>query len=412
MSDNFAIRNARLLDPVRGTLVQGGIRVDGRTISALGDIDIKGVGDVIDAQGSVVAPGLIDCGIFKVDRAAACAGGITRALLMPDQSPPLDDPALVERAERLGKPELWVHPLVAATRGLQGQELAEVGLSKLAGAVGIATGRSAIDSSLVMARLLLYATRFDMVTITHAEDGPLTQGNVATTGDYASRMGLPAAPAVAEGLAVARDVRLAEECGARLHIRQVTTAESIAIIRAAKARGVRVTCGTTPPYFLLNDQSVAGYRTFMRLSPPLRAESDRLAVVEAITDGTIDIIASGHDPRGQDDKRLPFAEAEAGAAGMEILLPLALTLVHSGKISLEKLLAKMTCAPAQIFNLPAGTLEVGAPADLLLFNPDAPWRIDADGFVASAANTPFDSMPVQGRVLGTWKGGARTYARA
>ena len=412
MSESFAIINARLLDPMRGTLSQGGIRVDARVISALGDIDSTGLSDIMDAKGAVVAPGLIDCGIFKVDRAAACAGGITRALLMPDQSPPLDDPALVERAERLGKPELWVHPLVAATRGLEGQELAEVGLSKLAGAVAIATGRRAIDSSLVMARLLHYATRFDMVTISHAEDGALTQGNVATTGDYASRMGLPAAPAVAEALAVARDVRLAELCAAPLHFRQITTAESLDIIRAAKARGVRVTCGTTPPYFLLNDQAVAGYRSFMRLSPPLRSESDRLAVIEAIADGTIDVISSGHDPRGQDDKRLPFAEAEAGAAALEILLPLALTLVHSGKITLEKCISMMTAQPAKIFNLPAGTLEVGAAADLLLFNPDSPWRIDADGFVASAANTPFDTMPVQGRVLGTWKGGTRTYARA
>lgn len=411
MSGSFAIINARLLDPAQGTLTQGGIRVEARSIAALGEVSTKDA-EVIDAQGAVVAPGLIDCGIFKVDRAAASAGGITRALLMPDQSPPLDDPALVERAERLGKPELWVHPLVAATRGLQGQELAEVGLSKLAGAVAIATGRHAIDSSLVMARLLLYASRFELVTISHAEDSALTQGNVATSGDYASRMGLPAASPVAEALAVARDVRLAEECGARLHFRQITTAESLDIIRAAKARGVRVTCGTTPPYFLLNDQAVAGYRTFMRLSPPLRSESDRLAVIAAIADGTIDIISSGHDPRGQDDKRLPFAEAEAGAAAMEILLPLALTLVHSGHISLARAIAMMTLKPAEIFNLPAGRLQVGDDADLLLFNPDSPWRIDADGFVASAANTPFDTMPVQGRVIGTWKGGARTYTRA
>ncbi len=410
MNTRFAIVNTRLVDPVAGTETTGGLLVQDRRIAALGAIDTSACDQIIDAGGKALAPGLIDSGVFKAERAAASAGGITRVMLMPDQSPPLDDPALIERAERLGKPELWVHPLAAATRGLDGEELAEIGLCQLAGAVGAATGRHAIASTLVMMRLLQYATRFDMVVVTHAEDGALTAGNVATSGDYASRMGLPSSPAMAEALAVARDVRLAEETGARLHIRQISTTEGLDIVRRAKARGVRVTCGANPAHFLLNDQAVAGYRTFTRLSPPLREERDRLALRAAVIDGTVDVLTSSHDPRGQDDKRLPFAEAEPGMVGMETLLPLALTLHHDGELSLAATLALLSSRPAAIFGTEGGQLAVGAPADLVMFDPDSPWRIQAERFRASAGNTPFDLLPVQGRVLATWKGGEQVFS--
>lgn len=403
------IRNACLVDPAAGTQTPGDLLVVDRRIAAIGRIDDAGDAPVLDAAGRHLAPGLIDCGIFAAERAPASAGGITTALLMPDQSPPLDDPALVERAERLGKPELWVKPIAAATRALAHQELAEIGLCRQAGAIAVATGRTAIASTRLMHRLLAYAARFDLVVITHAEDASLAGDAVATSGDYASRMGLPAAPAVAEAIAVARDTRLAEETGARLHLRQVTTAESIDIVRRAKARGVRVSCGVTPAHLLLNDTAVAGYRSFMRLSPPLRDERDRLAVVAAIADGTIDVIASGHDPRGQDDKRLPFAEAEPGMAAMEVLLPLALTQVHDGRLSLPQLIARMTSTPARLFGLEGGKLEPGAPADLVLFDAGAPWRIDTERFTARAGNSPFDQLPVQGRVLATIKGGEIVY---
>ena len=400
----LAFTNARLVDPASGLDRSGVLLVDDRTIAGI--VDAPPVGArTVDCGGRLLAPGLIDAGVFKADAAACLAGGITRVCLMPDQSPPLDDPALIERAQRIGKPHVWVHPLAAATRGLDGAELAEIGMMKLAGSVGVATGRRWITDSGVMHRLLQYATAFDLVVVTHAEDASITGDAVATAGEFATRLGLSAAPAFAEALAVARDLRLAEATGARLHIRQVTTAESIDLVRQAKRRGIRVSCGVTPAHMLLGDNAVAGYRTFARLSPPLRAEADRQAVIDGIADGTIDVIASGHDPRTQEDKRLPFADAAPGMVGAETLLAAALAPVRDRRVDLPTLLATLTVNPARLFGLPGGRLAPGEPADLVLFDPDAPWRVDADRLAASAHNTPFDGLPIQGRVVQTIKGG-------
>ncbi len=400
----LAITGGRVIDPASGFDGPATIVLADRVIASIDSFAPPANAEIIDATGLVVAPGLIDAGVFQASPAACLAGGITRVVLMPDQRPPLDDPALVAFSQAMGKPDVWVHPLVAATRGLLGQELAEIGLGKAAGAVGAATGRSAIASSAVMHRLLSYATAFDLPVVTHAEDAALVAGAVATEGDYATRLGLSAAPAFAEALAVARDIRLAAATGARLHIRQLTTAEGVDLVRAAQARGVRVTAGVTPAHWLLNETAVAGFRSFARLSPPLRSDSDRRAVAAAIGDGTISIIASGHDPRTQEDKRLPFADAMPGMAGAETLLALALSLVQTGELALPAVLATMTSAPARLFGLPGGTLATGAPADLVIFDEAAPWRIDGDRF-AGAGNTPFDGLPVSGRVRMTIKGG-------
>ena len=390
----------------------GSVLVADREIVAVGAVELPSNCQIIDAKGLTIAPGLIDAGVFKADWRACHAGGITRVMLMPDQKPPLDNPAMIGFAWGATKPHIWVHPLAAATRGLLGAELAEIGLCQAAGAVGVATGRAGIADSGVMYRLMQYAAGFDLVVVSHAEDATLTGDAVATDGEVATRLGLPAAPAFAEALAVARDLRIAEATGARLHFRQVTTAESIALVRAAKARGVAVTCGVTPGHFLMSEQSVSGYRSFARLSPPLRSEDDRQAVLAGLADGTIDCIASGHDPRSQEDKRLPFADAEPGMIGAETLLALALTLVRDGRMTQDALLATMTANPARIFGLPAGHIAPGQPADLMLFDAGAPWRIDADATLASAGNTPFDGMPTQGRVALTMKGGETVWRRA
>ena len=400
----LAIVGARAIDPASGFDAVATVVVRNRVIASVGSDAAPAGAEIIDANGLVLAPGLIDAGVFRADPAACHAGGITRIVLMPDQNPPLDDPALVAFTQAMGKPDVWVHPLVAATQRLAGHELAEIGLAQAAGAVGAATGRSGIASSAVMHRLLAYSRAFDMTVVTHAEDAALTAGAVATEGDYATRLGLAAAPAFAEGLAIARDVRLAEATGARLHIRQVTTAEGTALVRAAQARGVKVTAGVTPAHWLLNETTVAGFRSFARLSPPLRSDDDRRAVAAGLADGTIGIIASGHDPRTQEDKRLPFADAMPGMAGAETLLALALSLVRSGVLPLAAVLKAMTATPAALFGLPGGTLSPGSPADLMLFDEHAPWRIDGDRFTG-AGNTPFDGLPVQGRVRMTIKGG-------
>ncbi len=402
------IRSARLVDPAAGTETHGDLLVADRVIAAVGGGPAAPAGaEIVEANGACLAPGLIDAGVFRTDVEAAVAGGITSVLLMPDQSPALDDPALVERAERLGKPRLWVRPLAAATRGLNGRELGELSLMKEAGAVAVATGRAAIADAQVMLRLLRYAAGLNLVVIAHAECPFLTAGAVATESETATRLGLAAAPAAAEAVQIARDLRLAEEAGAALHLACVSTREGIELVRLARARGQDVTAGTAPAYALLSDIALTGYRSFARLSPPLRSEDDRIAVREGLADGTIAVLASRHDPRTQEEKRLPFGDAAPGAAGSATLLALGLNLVHDGVISLPRLLALMSANPAARFGLPGGRLGVGDPADLVLFDPGAPWRIEADRLPGRAGNTPFDGLPVQGRVRLLLKGGER-----
>jgi dihydroorotase len=405
MTGSLAILNAKLVDPVAGSIAKGGVLIRDRHIAAVGSFDVPADLETIDAKGACLAPGLIDLGIFAIDMPAFTAGGITRAVLMPDQSPPLDHSALVQRAAAAGKPDVWIHPLAAATRGLKGEELAEIGLMKAGGACAVATGRGWIADSGVMHRLLAYAHALDLLVISHAEDGGLAAGAVATEGEYATRMGLAAAPAVAEAMAVARDIMLAEQSGARLHFRQLSTARAFDLVRDAKRRGLPVSCGISPAHLLLSDVAVGGFRTFSRLSPPLRSEEDRKAAIAAIADGTIDLICSSHDPQGPEAKRLPFADAEPGMSGAETLLTLSLTLVRDEVIDLPRLMALLSSVPAQLLGIPGGTLAVGGEADLVLFDPDTPWRIDSDHMASRAGNTPFDGLPVQGKVLRTIKGG-------
>ncbi|MCB2072404.1 MAG: dihydroorotase [Novosphingobium sp.] len=406
----LVIANGRLVLP-EGEPAKGSVRCEGGRIAAIGDIAPEPGDAVVDANGALIAPGLVDLGVFAIDKPAFHFGGITRAALMPDQSPPLDFPARVRFAAQSGKPDFWVHPLAAATVALGGEQLAEIALMLDAGARGVATGRRWVADSGTMLRIMQYAAMLGLPVVSHAEDGGLSGHAVATAGEMATRLGLPSAPAEAEALAVARDIALAEMSGARLHFRQVTTGAALALVRAAKARGVPVTAGVTPAHFMLSDLALADFRTFMRMSPPLRPESDRKAVLEAVADGTIDVISSGHDPRGPEDKRLPFADAEPGMAGAETLLPLTLNLVRDGVIDMTRAFDLLAGRPAAILDVKAGKLAVGAEADIALVDPDQPWIVDSDKMAAAAGNTPFDKQPVQGRVLALFKGGAQVWAK-
>ncbi len=401
----LTITNGRLVLPA-GAPQTGAIRCAAGQIVALGEVSAQPGDTVIDAKGLLIAPGLVDLGVFAIDKAAFHFGGITRAALMPDQNPPLDHPARVRFAALSGKPDLWVHPLAAATRGLEGSELAELALMRDAGAKAVATGRRWIGDSGTMHRLLSYCAMLGLTVITHAEDAGLTGAAVATAGEMATRYGLPSAPAEAEALAVARDIALAELTGARLHFRQITTRAACDLVRAAKARGLTVTAGVTPAHFMLSDTAIGDFRTFTKLSPPLRSEADRQALRAALADGTIDVVSSGHDPRGPEDKRLPFADAEPGMAGAETLLALTLGLVRDGVIDLPHAFALLAANPAQLLGVPAGLLEVGREADIALIDPVKPWIVDSDKMAASAGNTPFDKQGVEGRVLALFKGGS------
>ncbi|CCA92740.1 dihydroorotase family protein [Novosphingobium sp. PP1Y] len=394
-----------------GRIEAGNIRCEGGFITAIGDVSPQ-AGDIVhQAGGKLVTPGLVDVAVFSIDKPAFHFGGVTRAALMPDQDPPLDVPARVRFAAQSGKPDFWVHPLAAATKNLEGDSLAEIALMRDAGARAVATGRSWIRDSGTMLRLLQYAGMLDMVVVTHAEDSGLVGKAVATAGEMATRLGLPSAPAEAEALAIARDIALAELAGAKIHFRKVTTAAGLELVRRAKERGAKITAGVSPAYFMLSDLALANFRTFAHLSPPLRSEADRKAVIAAIADGTIDMIGSGHDPRGPEDKRLPYTDSAPGMAGSETLLPLTMTLVRDGVISMNRAFELLSANPAKLLGVDAGRLAEGMEADIAVIDPDRPWIVDSDEMAAAAGNTPFDKQPMQGRVLALFKGGVAVKAK-
>ncbi len=422
------ILNARLLDPAAGLDTRGGLLVvDGR-IAELGPgvtaATAAGEAEIIDAAGLCLAPGLVDMRVqlgepgaehkerIETGAMAAAAGGVTSLAVLPGTDPPIDDPAMVEFVARRARQVrlVKVYPYAAVTKGLAGKELAEIGLLKAAGAVAFTDGERAVANARVMRRALSYATAFDALIVQHPEEPSLAEGGAMTEGAIASRLGLPGIPAVAEVMMVERDLHLLELTGGRLHLAHVSTAAAVAAVRAAKARGLRVTCDTAPHYLALNELEVEGYRTFAKVSPPLRSEEDRRAVVEGLRDGTIDAIASDHVPQDQDSKRLPFAQAAFGVIGLETTLPVALTLYHEGRIGLLALLRTMTAGPADILGLEAGRLRNGAPADLVLFDHEQPWKITEEGLRSLAKNTAFEGRLVQGRVLRTLVDGRTIFA--
>lgn len=402
----LAIINGKLADPAANSVTPGIVLIEDDRIVATGDLTVPSDAEQIDANGLIIAPGLIDLGVFATDKPAFHFGGITRAALMPDQSSPLDDAGLIRQATRAGKPDFWVHPIAAATRSLLGKELAEIGMMQAAGAKAVGTGRQWIADSGVMMRVLSYASGLGLTVITHAEDSGLAGKAVATSGETATRLGLPHAPACAEAMAVARDIMLARATGAAIHFRLVTTKAAFDLVRAAKAEGLRVTCGISPAYLFLADNAVTDFRTFARLSPPLRSEDDRKASIAAVADGTVDVITSSHDPRGPEDKRLPFTDAAPGMAGAETLLALSLNLVRDGHVTLNRLMTLLSANPARILGVAAGSFAHGSAADLIFLDPDAPWIVDSEKMAAQAGNTPFDRVPVQGRARRIMKGGA------
>jgi dihydroorotase len=411
--------NARLLDPASGLDAPGGLITEGEMIVALGpDVGRDGLPDDcerVDCRGYCLAPGLVDVrvqlrepgeehkGTFASAGRAAAAGGITSLICLPNTTPVTDDVSVVEfvarRARLLGLTK--VYPYAAVTKGLAGEELAELGMLAEAGAVAFTDGVNAVASAKVLAQALRYARTFGLLIVEHPEEPTLTLGGDMNAGEMATRLGLVGIPPAAEVIMVERDVRLAELTGGRLHFAHISTAAAIDVIRKAKARGLDVTCETAPPYFALNENAIGEYRTFGKLSPPLRAESDRLAVIEGLIDGTVDAIASDHAPEDEDAKRLPFAQAAFGGIGLETLLSISLELYHNRHLSLLDVLRLITCKPADRFGLAAGRLAPGAAADLTLFDPDRAWQVREAELYSKSKNTPFDYRPVQGRVIMT-----------
>ncbi|MFP4126974.1 MAG: dihydroorotase [Alphaproteobacteria bacterium] len=420
-----AILNARLLDPASRRDETGGVLVVDGVIRELGPAvrEAPEGAAVVDADGACLAPGLVDLRVhfgepgeeeketFDSGSAAALAGGVTSLALLPDTNPPVDDPAMVEYVARRARRArgVKVHPMAALTRRLQGQQLAEIGLLKEAGAVAFTDGPRPIADSRVMRRALAYAGRFGVPVVQRPEDLSLAPEGVMNESALATRLGLAGIPNAAEAILLERDLRLVELTGARYHAAQLSTAEAVAAIRRAKAHGLPVSADVSPHHLMLNELEVEGYRTFAKLRPPLRSEADRRALVEGLADGTLDAIASDHRPQDQDEKRLPFADAEFGTIGVETMLPVALGLVHDGTLHLLDLLDRLTRAPADLLGLDAGRLEVGRAADLVLFDPERPWRLELADLHSLAKNTPFENRLVQGKVLRTFVDGRTVY---
>jgi len=411
--------NARLVDPAGGLDGKGALLINGEIIADVGPGLFQGGVpsgiDVVDCQGQVLAPGLVDMRVqlrepgeehketLRSAGEAAVAGGVTSMVCLPNTDPVIDDVATVEfvarRARKNGLAKVF--PYAAATKNLEGKELSEIGMLAEAGALGFTDGTRAIKNALVLRRALAYAANFGAMILQHAEEPTLAEGGVMNEGELATRMGLSGISPAAEAIMLERDMRLVAMTGGRYHAAHISTAEGVAIIRKAKAAGLKVTCDTAPPYFALNELAVSDYRTFAKLSPPLRSEADRQAIVAGLVDGTIDVVASDHAPQDQDSKRLPFALAEFGGVGLETLLAVTLELFHNGHMSLIEALGLVTHAPAEILGLPSGRLKVGHAADLVLFDPTRAWKVVPDQFRSKSKNTPFDGRPVQGVVLRT-----------
>jgi len=424
----LAIVNARLLDPATRRDERGGVLVqDGLILDVGAQVGRQGLPEDVervDAGGHCLAPGLIDMRVqlrepgeehketIATASAAAAAGGVTSMVCLPNTDPVIDDVAGVEfiarraRETRLSK----IYCYGAVTRNLTGKDLVEIGLLSESGALAFTDGIVAVRDARVMSRALSYARCFGALIIQHPEEPSLADGGAMNAGELATRLGLAGIPRQAEVMMIERDLHLVEMTGGRYHVAHLSTAPAVEAIRKAKQRGLAVTCDTAPPYFALNENEVGDYRTFAKLSPPLRGEDDRRAIVAAIADGTIDCIASDHAPHDQDSKRVPFAQAAAGVIGLETLLPVSLEPYHRGDVALLDLLARMTIAPASLLKLPQGRLAKGAPADLVLFELERAYRIDVSKVRSKSKNSPFDERPVQGRVLRTIVDGRTVFA--
>jgi dihydroorotase len=418
--------NARIVDPTADKEYLGAILIsDGRIADFGPNLFASGAPygiQSVDCGGHCLAPGIVDTRVHTGEPGeehketlesaaiAAAAGGITSMVLLPDNDPPFDDASLIEfvarRARQIKLTNMYAFG--ALTAGLEGKELAEIGLLAEAGALAFTDADHAIGNAQVLRRALYYAKAFDAL-IVHLPQEPTLSGGSMTSGEMATRLGLSGSPPLAEVMMVERDIRLVEMTGGRLHLAKISTAESVRVIAAAKARGLRITCDTAAPYFALNDLAVGDYRTFGKLMPPLRSEKDRLAIVDGLADGTIDAIVSDHRPQDQDSKRVPFAQAMPGGIGLETLLPVSLELVHNRQMSLPRLFQRLASAPAGLFGLPGGKLAKGAPADLVVFDPDFAWKIDRTDFWSKTKNSPFDERPVQGRVMATIVSGRTIY---
>lgn len=424
------LANARIIDPSRGLDFPGDLLIaDGVIRDAKRGIGAAGVPEgteVIDCRGRVVAPGLIDMRAFIGEPGAehretlasasqaAAAGGVTTIVCQPDTNPVIDDHAIVDFILRRARDTAIVNvaPMAALTKGLAGNEMTEIGLLKAAGAVAFTDGARSVTNAQVMRRALTYARDFDVLIVHHTEDPDLVGEGVMNEGELASRLGLHGIPTAAEAIVLERDVRLVALTRCRYHAASITCRDGLEILRRAKDAELPITASASINHLTLNEIDIGSYRTFFKVAPPLRSEADRTQLVEAVASGLIDVIMSDHNPQDVETKRLPFAEAAPGAIGLETMLSAGLRLVHGKQLTLIQLLRAMSTRPAELLNLPGGTLRAGAPADVIVIDPDTPWVLDPADLKSKCKNTPFDEARLEGRVVRTIVAGRTAYEYA
>jgi dihydroorotase len=428
-NERRAYLNAHVIAPQQGLNGKGGILIeDGWILAAGPQVTREMVGaqtQAVDCKGKLLIPGLIDMRVFTGEPGseyretlasaseAAAAGGVTTMIVMPNTQPVIDDAAIVDYVLRRARDTALVRvaPMAAITKGLNGELMSEIGLVKAAGAVAVTDANKAVSNANMFRRALTYAKDFDMLVVQHVEEPALASG-VMNAGEAASRLGLAGISPMAEVIMLERDLRLVEMTGARYHAAQISCAASVEVMRAAKARGLPVSCGVSINHLVLNENDIGAYRTFFKLSPPLRDESHRLALVAGVADGTIDVIVSSHDPQSDDTKRLPFAEAAFGAIGLETMLSAALSLYHNDNMTLERLVEAMSQTPAQLLGLETGRLAAGAPADFAIVDPHLSWKVDAASLCSRSKNSPFERRTLEGRAVETVVAGRSVYSYA
>ena len=413
--------NARLIDPEAGTDDLGSLTVDQGLIVAVNG-PTPPMAKMIDCAGQCLAPGLVDWGVkigepgerhresFRSAGLAAAAGGVTTIIARPDTTPAIDTPEVLEFVtRRAGEAPVRIRHMAALTKGRAGREMTEIGFLLDAGAIAFSDVFQVAENTKALSRAMTYARSLGALIVGHPQEPGLSSGAAATSGKFASLRGLPGVSPMAERIGLDRDLALVEMTGARWHVDQVTTARSLPALTRAKAAGLDVTAGISIHHLTLNEFDVGDYRTFFKFTPPLRSEEDRLAMVQAVADGVIDVIGSFHTPADEESKRLPFEEAASGAVGLQTLLPAALRLYHAGHLDLPTLFRALSLNPARRLGLPQGRLAEGAPADLVLFNPDTPFVLDRFTLASKSKNTPFDGARLEGKVLATYVAGQQVH---
>ena len=428
MTKPIAFLDAHVIDPSQDLDDKGTVLVEDGIIKAIkskaSSKKLKADYDIVDCSDKILIPGIIDCQVRTGEPGneheetlasasqAAVAGGVTTMITQPDTNPVIDDMALVDFISRNASANAVskVHVMGALTKKLMGEEMSELRLMHEAGAVAFTNGHHSSKNARIMRRALSYARDFNGLIVHHAEDRDLTHGGVMNEGEMATRLGLGGIPKMAEIIMLERDVRLSELTGGRYHVACISCAESVEIVRQAKKRGLNVTCGVSINNVTLNENDIGSYRTFFKLSPPLRLEEDRMAIVEGIKDGTIDVVHSDHSPHDVDMKRHPFADAADGAVGLETLLPALLRLVHNDEINLSDAVRVLSYNPAKLLDLKTGTLKKGAPADIALVDINEPWVLIEETLKSRSKNTAFEGAKFTGRVLKTYVDGCEVYS--